>query len=226
MKIIVILGFVLIVTILIPFLASGIKEEAKEIRNSLAIKLFKKLLFLTVIIGGGLYLGIILSESSSDSDYQSSQISKCTEQADFYWDSSLGMCVPDSEKPLPADDYDSNNNSSESEKPVLRAKSHVEAELNKRLSKEEYDKKLAEQIAADEAAAKKEDKERAEYYADEEKRSACYSMGYSWDGREGDKPGHCYEEGIGSYYRPIKLEKDENGSWAEVEEEENNAGDY
>lgn len=225
MKIIVFLVFILILTILIPVLASGLKEEAKELRNSLAIKLLKKILFLTVIIGGAFYLGIILSESSSDSDYQSNQISNCTEQADFYWDSSLGMCVPDSEKPLPADNYDSNKNS-ESEKPVLRAKSHVEAEHNKRLSKEEYDKKLAAQIAADKAAVQKEAQERAEYYADEEIRNACYSMGYSWDGAEGDKPGHCYEEGIGSYYRSVELEKNAYGSWVEVEEKENNTGDY
>ena len=58
------------------------------------------------------------------------------------------------------------------------------------------------------------------------KKSACISMGYSWSrGVLGEEPGKCYEDGIGSYYRPVKLEKNEYGRWVEVEEE-NNVGDY
>lgn len=91
-------------------------------------------------------------------------------RASFYWDSSLGSCVPNSEKPLATDYYDPKN-SSESKKPVLRANSHVEEQLNKKLSKEEYDKKLAAQIAAEEIEVQK----RAEYYAEDEKKCLYFN---------------------------------------------------
>ncbi|MDR7239154.1 hypothetical protein [Neobacillus drentensis] len=219
MEIIVMVGIVLILSVLIPFFTGGTKGTAQEIRNSVAIKLGKKLLFLSILIGGSLYLGITLSEAFDGGGDQASEMINCNQEADYYWDDSLGMCVPDSEKPISTHSNSSYN--SQPEKPVLRADSHIEYEQNKNLSQEEYNKKLAEQQAADQAAAEEEAQQREADTEIEEKESACLGMRYSWYPPETDRPeGLCVEEGLGSYWRPVKLEKNESGRWVEVEEKE------
>jgi hypothetical protein len=207
-KLLIVAGIIVALTAVLPFFGGAFREEVKDLRDQLAGKLLKKLLTITIglIIIGGLtyFLGTKIIQSSEDSEYVSNMQSACNEESNYTWDPGRQMCVPNEYLDAPYDESESKMEP----KPVLRADSYIEEQANARLSKEEYEKKLAEQEAEDAAKrAEIEANKRPDIWRE------CLGPGYNYDGFSNT----CSKEDEDGNWHGVEFEPDGYGGYKEIE---------